>query len=117
MIPDAPRRVNMQHVVHTGAALAATLLPLAAAALLAKAMAGDPLAPVNTLITNGGQRVRMSPSQWRGCGRSALSGWRTDGLDADAPASGRAWRRGRRGAERLVSARRRTGPSAAGAPR
>ncbi|WP_179166704.1 hypothetical protein [Streptomyces sp. CB03238] len=76
MISDAPRRVNMRHVANTGAALAATLLPLATAVLLAKTMAGDPLAPVNTLITTGGQRARISPSVWRRCGRATLSEWK-----------------------------------------
>lgn len=76
MISDASRRVSMQHVATTGAALAAVLLPLAAAVLLAKSMAGDPLAPVNTLITSGGQRARISPSVWRRCGRTTLSEWK-----------------------------------------
>ncbi|OEJ23644.1 hypothetical protein AR457_03175 [Streptomyces agglomeratus] len=73
----------MQHVTTTGTALAVALLPLAVGVLLAKTMAGDPLAPVNALITSGGQRARVSPSQWRGCGRTALSRWkaeRTEGL-------------------------------------
>ncbi|WP_241838138.1 hypothetical protein [Streptomyces sp. CB03234] len=76
MISDASRRVNMRHVANTGAALAATLLPLAAAVVLAKTMAGDPLAPVNALITTGGQRARISPSVWRRCGRATLSEWK-----------------------------------------
>jgi hypothetical protein len=76
MIFDASRRVSMQHVTHTGAALAATLLPLAAAVLLARTTAGDPLAPVNTLVTSGGHRARVSLSVWRGCGRTTLSRWR-----------------------------------------
>jgi hypothetical protein len=83
MIPDAARRASMQHVTTTGTALAVALLPLAVGVLLAKTMAGDPLAPVNALITSGGQRARVSPSQWRGCGRTALSRWkaeRTEGL-------------------------------------
>ncbi|MFG3506857.1 hypothetical protein ACGF5F_15235 [Streptomyces sp. NPDC047821] len=78
MISDAPRRPHLRHVTTTGAALAAALLPLAAAVLLAKTMAGDPLAPVNTLITSGGQRVRISPSVWRRCGRQALSDWKPE---------------------------------------
>lgn len=83
MIPDPPRRANMRHVTTTGSALAAALLPLVVGMLLAKTMAGDPLAPVNALITSGGQRARVSPSQWRSCGRTTLSRWkaeRTEGL-------------------------------------
>ncbi|GAA2484716.1 hypothetical protein [Streptomyces gobitricini] len=97
MISDVPRRVNMQHVADTGAALAVALLPLAAAVLLAKTVAGDPLAPVNTLITSGGQRARLSPSQWRGCGRTALSEWKAGARTTGTHAPGRVWRReGRR---------------------
>ncbi|WP_199819857.1 hypothetical protein [Streptomyces sp. NRRL S-118] len=80
MITYRPRRVSRQHITTTSAALAAALLPLAAAVLLAKAMAGDPLAPVNTLITSGGQRVRISPSVWRGSTRTALSQWKSQTL-------------------------------------
>ncbi|MET9514311.1 hypothetical protein [Streptomyces sp. NPDC002994] len=82
MSPDAPRRVSMHHVTTTGTALAVALLPLAVGVLLAKTMAGDPLAPVNALMTSGGQRARISPSEWRRCGRAALSKWK-DGIQAN----------------------------------
>ncbi|MER7111686.1 hypothetical protein [Streptomyces sp. NPDC000229] len=96
MTSDASRRVNMRHVANTGAALAVTLLPLAAAVLLAKAMAGDPLAPVNTLITTGGQRARISPSVWRRCGRATLSEWKDEmprRTRCERTAPRRSWRR------------------------
>ncbi|WP_455355106.1 hypothetical protein [Streptomyces sp. SYSU K217416] len=66
MIPDAPRYARMQHVTTAGTALAAALLPLVVGVLLARAMAADPLTPVNALITSGGQRARLSPPAWRG---------------------------------------------------
>ncbi len=56
----APRRL-----APLGTALAGALLPLALGVLFAKAMAVDPLTPVNALITNGG-RPRVSPAQLRG---------------------------------------------------
>lgn len=74
MTPDAPRRPRMQHVTTTGSALAVVLLPLAVGMLLAKAMGSDPLTSVNAVITHSGQRARVSPAQWRGCGRYALRG-------------------------------------------
>ncbi|MGX1884983.1 hypothetical protein [Streptomyces sp. NPDC055287] len=83
----------MQHVTSTGTALAVALLPLAVGVLLAKTMAGDPLAPVNALITSGGQRARISPSEWRRCGRTALSKWKTETRISGADSPGRAWRR------------------------
>jgi hypothetical protein len=72
MIPEAPRKIRLQHVTTTGWALASALLPLVAGVLLAKTMAADPLTPVNAMITQRGQRVRISPSQWRSCGQDAL---------------------------------------------
>ncbi|WP_434600666.1 hypothetical protein [Streptomyces sp. A5-4] len=83
----------MQHLTSTGTALAVALLPLAFGVLLAKTMAGDPLAPVNALITSGGQRAPISPLQWRRCGRTVLSGWKAERQLADANAPGRPWRR------------------------
>jgi len=59
-----------------GAALAVSLAPLVIGVLLAKAMATDPLTPVNALITKGGQAPPLSPAQWRGCGARTLRGWR-----------------------------------------
>ncbi|MFF3456838.1 hypothetical protein ACFYXH_21390 [Streptomyces sp. NPDC002730] len=74
MTPDTARHPRMQHVTNTGTALAVVLLPLAAGMLLAKAMGSDPLTSVNAMIAHSGQRARVSPSQWRGCGRYALRG-------------------------------------------
>ncbi|WP_351225763.1 hypothetical protein [Streptomyces sp. NPDC002133] len=77
MALHVPRHPRVQHVTTTGTALAAALLPLVVGVLLAKAMAADPLTPVNALITSGGRRARVSPSHWRGCGRNALRhGWK-----------------------------------------
>ncbi|MEU0131079.1 MULTISPECIES: hypothetical protein [unclassified Streptomyces] len=64
MAPDAPTRPRIQHLTTAGTALAVALLPLAAGVLLARSMATDPMAPVNALVTNGGQRVRLAPSRW-----------------------------------------------------
>lgn len=72
MDSDASRHPRIQHVTTAGSALAVTLLPLVVGVLLAKVVAGDPMTSVNALVTSGGQRVRHSPSVWRGCGRSAL---------------------------------------------
>ncbi|WP_374984071.1 hypothetical protein [Streptomyces fradiae] len=65
------RRIEPRQLATLGAALAGTLLPLALGVLLAKAMAADPMTPVNALITNGG-RARISPADLRGCGRGGL---------------------------------------------
>ncbi|WP_405889337.1 hypothetical protein OG427_01595 [Streptomyces sp. NBC_00133] len=74
MSPDAPRHPRMQHVTTTGTALAVVLLPLAVGMLLAKSIGSDPLTSVNAMIAHSGQRARVSPSQWRGCGSYALRG-------------------------------------------
>ncbi|MFJ8884790.1 hypothetical protein ACIRJR_15475 [Streptomyces sp. NPDC102402] len=60
----APTRPRIQTLASAGTALAVTLLPLAAGVLLARTMALDPMAPVNALVTGGGQRVRLAPSRW-----------------------------------------------------
>lgn len=72
MVPEAPRHPRVQNVTTAGTALAVTLLPLVVGVLLARTMAVDPLSPVNALVTSGGQRARVTRSQWRGYGRSAL---------------------------------------------
>ncbi|MFF8842176.1 hypothetical protein ACF08N_05475 [Streptomyces sp. NPDC015127] len=74
MTPDASPRPRMRHVATTGTALAGVLLPLAAGMLLARSVGSDPMTPVNTLITHGGQRLGALPGQWRGCRRYALRG-------------------------------------------
>ncbi len=76
MVPDTPHRRRLRHVTAAGAALAVSLAPLAIGVLLAKAMAADPMTPVNALVTRGGQAVPLSPAQWCGCGARALRGWR-----------------------------------------
>ncbi|MFG2295944.1 hypothetical protein [Streptomyces sp. NPDC048603] len=63
---------RVRQVTVAGRALATALLPLALGVLLARAAAGDPMTPVNALITNGAQRARVSPAEWRRCGRAAL---------------------------------------------
>ncbi|WP_327121439.1 hypothetical protein OG206_29535 [Streptomyces sp. NBC_01341] len=64
MAPDAPTRPRIRTLTTAGTALAVTLLPLAAGVLLARSMALDPMAPVNALVINGGQRARLAPSRW-----------------------------------------------------
>lgn len=66
------RRPHIQHVTVAGTALAAAVLPLVVGVLLAKAAATDPMTSVNALITNGAHRPRISPAQWRSCGRNTL---------------------------------------------
>ncbi|MEV3931238.1 MULTISPECIES: hypothetical protein [unclassified Streptomyces] len=64
MVPDAPTRPRIHTLAGAGTALAVTLLPLAVGILLARTMALDPMAPVNALVTSGGQRARLGPSRW-----------------------------------------------------
>ncbi|GAA4929192.1 hypothetical protein GCM10023237_58800 [Streptomyces coeruleoprunus] len=71
MTSEAPRRVRLRHVTTTGTALAGALLPLVVGVLLAKAMAADPMTPVNALITNGG-RARIPQGELRRRGGTAL---------------------------------------------
>ncbi|MGW0468903.1 hypothetical protein ACWDX6_27135 [Streptomyces sp. NPDC003027] len=72
MTSDTRRDRRMQHVTTTGSALAVALVPLVVGVLLAKSVGADPMAPVNALITSGGQRARLSRSQLRTCGGRAL---------------------------------------------
>lgn len=85
MTSDAQRpQPRIQHVTVAGAALAAAVLPLVVGVLLAKAAAADPMTSVNALITNGAHRPRISPAQWRSCGRDALrrrAAWRRAARD------------------------------------
>ncbi|CAL9282295.1 hypothetical protein SUDANB25_00585 [Streptomyces sp. SudanB25_2051] len=69
------RRIETRQITTLGTALAGALLPLALGVLFAKAMAADPMTPVNALITNGG-RARISPAGLRGCGRAGRGGLR-----------------------------------------
>lgn len=64
MAPEAPTRPRIQNLTSAGTALAVALLPLAVGVLMARTMALDPMAPVNALVTGGGQRVRLAPSRW-----------------------------------------------------
>ncbi|MFF9570026.1 hypothetical protein [Streptomyces sp. NPDC014685] len=82
MLPDTPHRPRLQHVTAAGTTLAVTLAPLVIGVLLAKAAAADPMAPVNALVTRGGQPVPLSPAQWRRCGGQALRRWKKDPLHA-----------------------------------
>ncbi|MEU7554181.1 hypothetical protein AB0B01_17915 [Streptomyces sp. NPDC044571] len=75
MTSDAPHRAprpRMQHVTTAGAALAVALLPLVVGVLVAKGMAADPHAPVNALITGGGQRAGLPRAEWRRRGHNTL---------------------------------------------
>ncbi|MFI5670712.1 hypothetical protein [Streptomyces sp. NPDC051704] len=65
-----PRR--MQHVTTAGSALAVALVPLVVGVLVAKGIAADPHAPVNALITGGGQRAGLPRAEWRRRGHVTL---------------------------------------------
>jgi hypothetical protein len=79
MLPEALRHPRVRSAGKAGTTLAATLLPLVAGVLLAKAMAADPMTPVNAMITSGGHRARVSPAHVKGCGRRALRRCRAAG--------------------------------------
>ncbi|MEV8532503.1 hypothetical protein [Streptomyces sp. NPDC051211] len=70
--PATARHPRIRHVTLAGQTLAGALVPLVVGVLLAKAVAGDPMTPVNALITNGGHRARIAPAELRRCGRDAL---------------------------------------------
>ncbi|MEU8842461.1 hypothetical protein AB0D97_25555 [Streptomyces roseus] len=70
-----PRR--MQHVTTAGSALAVALVPLVVGVLVAKGIAADPHAPVNALITGGGQRAGLPRAEWRRRGHATLRRLRT----------------------------------------
>ncbi|MFF4849389.1 hypothetical protein [Streptomyces sp. NPDC001194] len=70
-----PRR--MQHVTTAGSALAVALVPLVVGVLVAKGIAADPHAPVNALITGGGQRAGLPRAEWRRRGHATLHRLRT----------------------------------------
>ncbi|MGW7452245.1 hypothetical protein [Streptomyces sp. NPDC054787] len=76
MTSDAPRsatpRPRMQHVTTAGAALAVALVPLVVGVLLAKALAADPMTPVNALIAGGGQRAALPRGEWKRRGHSTV---------------------------------------------
>ncbi|MBT2480589.1 hypothetical protein [Streptomyces sp. ISL-94] len=70
-------RFRMQHVTTAGSALAVALVPLVVGVLLAKALAADPMTPVNALIAGGGQRASLPRGEWRRRGHSTLRRLRT----------------------------------------
>lgn len=112
MTSDVSSRLRLRHVTATGTALAGVLVPLVAGMLLARSVGSDPMTPVNTLITHGGQRVGAVPGQWRGyrryalhrgarrgtgpSGRRARSGARLAGRVRNSPMAREARRMGRR---------------------
>jgi hypothetical protein len=117
MAPEALRHPRVRNATTAGTALAVTLLPLVAGVLLAKAMAADPMTPVNALITSGGHRARVTRDQWRGCGTNAVRRcraagaavrearpWPRPGTDAlpgrGTTANWRTWKAGSRGGAR-----------------
>ncbi|MFB7978698.1 hypothetical protein [Streptomyces vinaceus] len=70
-----PRR--MRHVTTAGSALAVALVPLVVGVLVAKGIAADPHAPVNALITGGGQRAGLPRAEWRRRGHATMRRLRT----------------------------------------
>ncbi|AXE25156.1 hypothetical protein C0216_18410 [Streptomyces globosus] len=80
MTTDAPLRTprpRIQQVAVAGSALAVAVLPLVVGVLVAKGMATDPHAPVNALITSGGQRAALPRGEWRRRGHTTLRRLRT----------------------------------------
>ncbi|MFD7909423.1 MULTISPECIES: hypothetical protein [unclassified Streptomyces] len=81
MTSDAPsgRAANprMQHVTTAGSALAVALVPLVVGVLFAKAMATDPMTPVNALIAGGGQRAALPRGEWKRRGHNTVRRLRT----------------------------------------
>ncbi|MGW7457425.1 hypothetical protein [Streptomyces sp. NPDC054797] len=86
MTSDAPRsatpRPRMQHVTTAGSALAVALVPLVVGVLLAKALAADPMTPVNALIAGGGQRAALPRGEWKRRGHSTVRRLRAARRDA-----------------------------------
>ncbi|MFD9305085.1 hypothetical protein ACFWCB_20900 [Streptomyces sp. NPDC060048] len=66
-------RPRVQQRVNTaGTALAVALVPLVVGVLVAKGLAADPHAPVNALITGGGQRATLPRAEWRRRGHATM---------------------------------------------
>ncbi|MEJ8645835.1 hypothetical protein WKI68_40710 [Streptomyces sp. MS1.HAVA.3] len=78
MTSDAPRsatvRPRMQHVTTAGSALAVALVPLVVGVLFAKALAADPMTPVNALIAGGGQRAALPGASGSGAATTPCAG-------------------------------------------
>ncbi|MFG2483871.1 hypothetical protein ACGFSI_14060 [Streptomyces virginiae] len=70
-------RPRMQHVTTAGSALAVALVPLVVGVLFAKAMATDPMTPVNALIAGGGQRAALPRGEWKRRGHTTVRRLRT----------------------------------------
>uniref|UniRef100_A0AAU2JJX6 Uncharacterized protein n=1 Tax=Streptomyces sp. NBC_00049 TaxID=2903617 RepID=A0AAU2JJX6_9ACTN len=81
MTSDAPRNATlgprMQQVTTAGSALAVALVPLVIGVLFAKAMAADPMTPVNALIAGGGQRAVLPRGEWKRRGHNTVRRLRT----------------------------------------
>ncbi|WP_327251192.1 hypothetical protein [Streptomyces sp. NBC_01244] len=73
----ASRPRMQQHVTTAGSALAVALVPLVVGVLVAKGLAADPHAPVNALITGGGQRAGLPRAEWRRRGHATMRRLRT----------------------------------------
>ncbi|MFH7595459.1 hypothetical protein WDV06_10205 [Streptomyces racemochromogenes] len=71
MTSESPRP-RLHRVTCAGSALAVALVPLVVGVLVAKGMAADPHAPVNALITGGGQRAGLPRAEWSRRGHSAV---------------------------------------------
>ncbi|MFJ6718245.1 MULTISPECIES: hypothetical protein [unclassified Streptomyces] len=67
-----PHRPRLRQLTIAGSALAVALAPLVVGVLIAKGMAADPHAPVNALITGGGQRAGLPRAEWRRRGHTAV---------------------------------------------
>ncbi|MFE4632132.1 hypothetical protein ACFRJ1_01965 [Streptomyces sp. NPDC056773] len=75
--PAASRPRMQQHMTTAGSALAVALVPLVVGVLVAKGLAADPHAPVNALITGGGQRAGLPRAEWRRRGQATMRRLRT----------------------------------------
>lgn len=58
------------------------LVPLVVGVLVAKGLAADPHAPVNALISGGGQRAGLPRAEWRRRGHATAHRLRTVRRDA-----------------------------------
>ncbi|UQW99773.1 hypothetical protein [Streptomyces sp. RerS4] len=74
--PD-PRPARLRRVTAAGSALAVALTPLVVGVLVAKGLAADPHAPVNALITGGGQRAGLPRGEWGRRGHATVRRLRT----------------------------------------
>ncbi|MFD8147918.1 hypothetical protein [Streptomyces sp. NPDC059708] len=70
-------RPHLRRATCAGSALAVALVPLVVGVLVAKGMAADPHAPVNALITGGGQRAGLPRAEWSRRGHDAVRRLRT----------------------------------------